>query len=117
MSRAAVWAWFLLFHLGCHKMSADRYPAEKVQIESTTREGDEVRIVYRVPLESVFFSPGVQTTRVDADTVVVVARCGIKDTCPVAHKAVPVGSAYEVRLPLPPGGLFLDTPGGVRLAF
>ena len=98
-------------------MSADRYPAEKVQIESTTREGDELRIVYRVPLESVFFSPGVQAKRVDTNTVVVVARCGIKDTCPVTHKAVPVGGAYEVRLPLPAGEIFLDEPGGVRLAF
>lgn len=89
-------------------MSTDRYQAHDVKIESVARDGNELRIVYRVPMETVFFSPGVTTMPLGGDIVLQVARCGIDDSCAVEHEAVSVAGAYEVRLPAPGGRVFLD---------
>ncbi len=90
---------FLILVTACIGTPARVYPPADVQIDqiAVDRAG-ALTLIYRVPLETLYSSPGLLVTRSDGELHLQVVRCALKATCRVDVQSTLEEGGYLVSL-------------------
>lgn len=90
---------FLAFALACTDNSPDVYAPVEVHVEEATIDPSGMLMLrYRVPLETLYDSPGLLVRRSDGQMHLQVVRCPVEATCRVDTESNLVSGVHVVTL-------------------
>jgi len=94
-----VTVWLLALISGCGGVqTVQQYNAQDISVEALSVDAATMKINYRVPLESLYFSPGINVAMEEGKTVLTFVRCNINDQCKANSKAQFSQGLYQAEL-------------------
>ncbi|WP_293269038.1 hypothetical protein [Neptunomonas sp.] len=95
-----------------------KYTSEKLEEISYALEGESVNLTYRVLLESMYFSPGVNIREEENKTYLDIVRCKVAGTCDVqyvSHFNEDGSQSVTIKAPIDPSAVWVEGENGNKL--